>query len=46
MPADYDQSSPVGSSRIKMMGMKNTGGTLKGWDECTAEGKKKRDLMG
>lgn len=45
MPVDDDQSSPVRSRRIRVMGMKNTGSALKGWDECTAEGKKK-DLMG
>lgn len=46
MPTDYDQSSPIGSSRIKMMGMKNTGGRLKRRDEYTVEGEKKRDMMG
>lgn len=46
MPTDYDHSSPMGSSRIKMMGMENTGGRLKRWDECTVEGKKRRDPMG
>ena len=43
VPTVYDQSRPMGSARLIMMGMKNTGGRLKRWDEHGRKEEKRSD---